>query len=250
MKGAFFFCCLVLSHPLCAGWIDRKAEGWAWYEDRETPEQSCEKDQEPVADTKQISAKEVLEKRRMEVEEKLAQAILEPTLENVSSYMEEQQKIVHQSAVFSSVWAKALLANPHLDQTREFPISQYGIQLRKKIDRENLENLIRGLSATYGLFFFYEGNNPESHAFSRVVLDFSRKYGMEVIAISSDGTLIDGFADNHADNGIISRLSVSAFPSLFLVNPNQAEILPIAFGLVSIDRIEHNVELHFQGLSP
>ena len=104
------------------------------------------------------------------------------------------------------------------------------------------------LNSQYGLFFFYEGKNKSSQVFSLVVLEFAKKYGWEVIAISKDGFLLEGFSDNHLDNGTIQTLGITAFPSLFLVNPQTSDIRPIAFGLVSLDRIERNIELHFSDM--
>ena len=83
---------------------------------------------------------------------------------------------------------------------------------------------------------------------SFVVQEFSKKHRWEVIAISKDGLFLEGFKDNHLDNGSIRNLDVKIFPSLFLVNPQKADIRPISFGLVSLDQIETNIELQFSEL--
>ena len=93
--------------------------------------------------------------------------------------------------------------------------------------------------------FFYEGANKVSQAFSYVVKEFSEKYEWQVFAISHDGVLIPGF-ETQVNQGIVERLGVENFPSLYLVEPKQQIIIPIAFGLSSIDQIEENIKLQLK----
>jgi conjugal transfer pilus assembly protein TraF len=260
---ALFSLAIFTHAQVAGGWLERKAEGWAWYEDMQKPEKKIRQENKPkLEETKPeelflqvlpvspapLSAAERATKIRKDLEEKLAQAVLEPTEENVENYIREQQKWIDQSAHFSSTWAKVLLKQPELDATTEFPVSQYGIQLYKQLEQEKQAALMQKLNSHYGLFFFYEGKSKSSQAFSFVVQEFAKKYGWEVVAISKDGFLLEGFSDNHLDNGTIQTLGITVFPSLFLVNPQTADIRPISFGLVSLDRIERNIELQFSDL--
>jgi conjugal transfer pilus assembly protein TraF len=246
-----YLCFLFLGQlPLHGSWLERKAEGWAWYEDvaqKEGEQAKQDIPKEVVASvTLSSSAAEEAAKIRKDLEEKLAQAVLYPTEENVALYMQEQQKWIHQAAEFSGMWAKVLLQQPQLDATvTDFPVSQYGIQLQKQMQQERRHQLMQQLIQSYGLFFFYEGQHKVSQAFALVVQEFAQKYGWEVRAISKDGVLIEGFVHNHIDNGSIHQLGIELFPSLFLVNPKTAAITPVAFGLASVDRIEANIELQF-----
>jgi conjugal transfer pilus assembly protein TraF len=233
--------------PLTASWLERKAEGWAWYEEiqkRENQEESLEERDVEIV-THSPTAVETAAQIRKNLEEKLAQAVLEPTEENIAIYMYEQQKWINQSAKFATLWSKVLLQHPTLDATHEFPVSQYGIQLYKQMEQEKRSTLMQKLNSHYGLFFIYEGKSQSSQAFALVVLEFAKKYGWEIIAISRDGILLDGFSDNHPDNGTIQKLGIEHFPSLFLVHPKKGDIRPISYGLASIDRIERNIELQF-----
>ena len=248
---------LLFISPLFGGWLERKAEGWAWYEDIEEPEKEysesdtlIEPQEKEVTviplESAPLSATEEAAKIRKDLEEKLAKAVLDPTEGNIASYMQEQQRWVNQAAKFSLAWTKALLQNPYLDETViHFPVSQYGIQVQKQVDKERRTKLIQSLIPQYGLFFFYEGQSKNSQAFALVVQEFKKKYGWEVIAISKDGFLLNGFNDNYPNNGIIENLKIEWFPSLFLVNPQTSDIKPVAFGLASLDQIESNIELQF-----
>ena len=246
------FLFLIGHFSLQAGWLERKAEGWAWYEDVEKPEEIHQTITNPKEDViipppPPTFAEEATAVKK-NLEEKLAHAVLVPNEENVAAYMQEQKKWIDQSADFSRTWAKVLLQQPYMDATLAYPVSQYGIQVQKQIEQDNKTRLIHMLIKDHGLFFFYKGQSKVSQAFSMVVKEFAMKYGWEVIAISSDGTLIEGFVNNQIDNGIVGHFSIETFPSLFIVNPRNKEVTPIAFGLVSVDQIENNIVLQFKEL--
>src|SRR5215211_345961 len=148
---SLFGLAFLFQFPLAGEWIERKAEGWAWYEDAHkktkqeieaTPMKEINSEMSiPQLIPPSFSAAEKAAQIRKDVEEKLAQAVLEPTEENIENYMREQQKWINQSVRFSSTWAKVLLQQPNLDATNEFPVSQYGIQLYKQIEQDKRADL-------------------------------------------------------------------------------------------------------------
>ncbi len=240
---------------LSGGWLERKAEGWFWYEDREKKQKVEEQLEPPTplltslpASSAQIplTATEEMALIRKDLEERLNKAMLDPTEENVIAYMHMQQHWIHQSAQFSQVWLRNLLNAPELDSRLHDPVTQYGVQVQKQILREQREERIRDLAKTYGLFFFYEGNNKVSQAFSFVVGELAKKYGWQVIAIACDGFLIPEFENSQLNHGIAQRLNVEMFPALFLVEPNKQMAIPIAYGLSSVDQIEDNIDIQLQ----
>jgi conjugal transfer pilus assembly protein TraF len=242
---------LIFPLGLLAGWLDRKAEGWAWYEDRTPKEPKLEETGEepqplPLPLPPPLSASEEIKKSTKELEEILAQAILNPTDENVARYMTEQKKRVDQSAAFAKAWAKVLLKYPNLDSTTQgTPVSQYGIQVYKHMQHEKQFRLIQSLAKEHAVLFFYEGQNPASQAFALVVQEFAKKYKWIVLGVSVDGYFLEGFKENKPDNGITRKMGVTVFPSIFVVNPKTNEVTPIAFGLASLDQVETNISLQF-----
>jgi conjugal transfer pilus assembly protein TraF len=85
-----------------------------------------------------------------------------------------------------------------------------------------------------------------SQAFAQVVKAFAAKYHWEVLAISIDGTKIEGFSHIKENNGIAEQLGISKYPCLIVVNPKTQALFPVAFGPVSLDQIETNIALQFQ----
>lgn len=219
-------------------WLDRKAEGWAWYEDKKIVEP--EEKGEALATPK--TAKEHLKKIKEELEEKLAISVINPTQENVKAYMELQQKWINQSAHFSQAWTQVLLGNPNLDSTIENPVSQYGIQIKKRMEQEKRKKLIESIAKKTGLFFFYEGGNPMSQAMSQVVSRFEKEYNWSTISISVDTIILPDRPQSRLDNGIATKMGVTLYPSLYLVSPVDATITPIAYGFLPMDQVENNIE--------
>lgn len=236
------FICL-WNFTLFAGWHDRKAEGWAWYEEKSQLTQEERKPEQPLTSTEQMV------QVRKNLEEKLTAALLEPSHENIKSYMEEQQRWVERSSHFAQVWTQVLLNHPHLDYTAtHIPVSQYGLQLYKQNLQEEKEKLIASLVQDYGLFYFYEGRNEASAIFGRIIQELSKKYGWETVAISVDEIEIEGFTSTKKNNGIVQTLGIDLVPAIYLINPKTNLAIPIAFGLVAMDQIETNIALQFKEL--
>src|SRR5215203_3627501 len=92
----------LLFAPLNGSWLERKAEGWAWYEEAEQEEETPEV-LEPVNSPPAIlplTSAEELAQVKKDLEEKLAAAILNPTEENLTRYMSEQKRWIEKSAQF------------------------------------------------------------------------------------------------------------------------------------------------------
>lgn len=237
MRYLFLF--LLCAAPLQARWIDRKSEGWAWYEDLEKKEEPKERLQE------KRSAKELLDAYKKEVEESLALAILEPSQEHVERYIRLQKEWTDRSKLFAVAWKKTLLEHPELDPSASsFPTSHYGRLLQKKIKAGEKTTLIRSLSKEHGLFFFLDGGLP-SQAFAKVVKKFSEKYSWEVFAVSVDGSSTGDFAEPLENNGLSERFGASIYPSLYVVDFSTKKASAIAYGLSSLEGIENNLLLLF-----
>ncbi|MCH9625622.1 MAG: hypothetical protein S4CHLAM123_07980 [Chlamydiales bacterium] len=235
----FIFVLLLGNQSLSAGYHDRRAEGWAWYEDK--------KQEVPAKKENPASSNEEIQQIRQNLEEKLSKAILNPTDENVLVYMKEQMKWVEKSSDFASAWAHLLLSNPYLDQTvTGRPVSQYGLQFHKNQALEKRDQIIASLTKNHGLIFFYEGSNPVSMHVAEVVQEFSEKYGWEVLNVSVDEVVLEQLHNTKKDNGISKKMEIALFPALVVVDPRNDIVHPIAFGLVSIDKIEENIMLQFQ----
>jgi conjugal transfer pilus assembly protein TraF len=247
MIGRSLFAFLFAAAPLFgADWHIRKAEGWAWYEKQQGKPKE-EVVEVPQASSSVLSASSELANVRKELEERLAAAILSPTSENVIAYMEMQEHWIERSAEFAQTWAHALLQRPDLDATvTGRPTSQYGLEVYSREQQRRKQELIRGLSNEFGLFFFYEGKDQMSHAVAMVMQQFEKRHGWSVLAVSVDGVELAGFQNRRVDDSVAKSLNLEYFPAILLVHPTQEQVVPVAFGPVSVEQIEDNIVMQFK----
>lgn len=236
----FIFIALIGVNSLYAGWLERKAEGWAWYEeDKKEIELPMELDSPMTAIAQ-------LDSLKKELEDLLAEALLNPTRENVVSYMEAQKMWINKSVEFSGEWEKILLARPDLDPTAtSFATTYYGRLLQKSLEQENQVSRLRNVSKEYGLFFFYEGGKKDSQAFSNVVKALSEKYQWTVVAIAVDGISLEPFPSEH-NVELAVKFEITIYPALLAFEPKTQRVIPLAFGLKSLDQVEHNVYMQLK----
>jgi conjugal transfer pilus assembly protein TraF len=234
------FALLIINFPLHAGWLERKAEGWAWYEEESKEECVINEEQEEISAVKQL---EIIKKN---LELLFAEALLDPSHENLVKYMETQKEWVEKSADFSGRWGRVLLERPDLDPTAtNFATTHYGRRLQKVLEHENKERLIRSVAKKYGIFFFYEGGNKSSTAFGQVVRAFADKYHWTLVGISMDGISIANMK-NEVNPELSKKLGIHIFPALLAFEPKSQTMIPLAFGLKSLDQIENNVFVQFK----
>jgi conjugal transfer pilus assembly protein TraF len=182
---------------------------------------------------------------RIELEEALNLAILEPTEENVADYMRLQKRWVDQSAGFAQTWQRVLLSDPLLNETVGNPTSQYGSQVSKERRRRDREALIQDLTHSYGLLFLYEGDSLESQAMAQVVALLHDKYAWDYLPISVDGKYLSVFESSYPANDLVAELGVSTFPALLLLDPDSRQVVPIGFGVLALEQVERNIQLQF-----
>lgn len=232
----------------------KRAEGWHWYEERElTEEEQPLKSKELNASPPQTPT-QAIEAQRKALEQKLHAAIVEPTRENLIAYIIAQKALMDQSQKFSESWQKVVMTTPALDETLVHPVDQNALHVYYEEKNKELTKRIKGLSQSYGLFFFFKGNCPYCHQFAPVVKHFAAKHGWSVLAVSLDGGTLPDFPRTRRNNGIAERFQVAHVPALIALHPGSGQTIPLAYGLVAESEIERRVELltrtfHSEGVS-
>lgn len=241
MKRVLFFVLLCFSQAE-AGWQDRRCEGWAYFEDQSKPEQP----EEVIVEEKKQPVK-VLESSKREMENKFAQAVLEPSEENILEYLELQHQWLKRAGKISQIWAKVILQNPTLDNSLSgMPVSSYGTKFYHKQKSIEQKQIVKQLSESHGILCFYEGKKESSKEFSKVIKIFSKRHNWIVQPISIDGVLLDEFPGSILDQGLRDKLEVTHFPSVYVFDPYEGDAKPVGFGLVSVDMLETNIGMQFK----
>lgn len=246
-KVFFILICINLNsaYTTQSNFINHKAEGWHWYEDR-----SFIKQDENKHDTEQESSKKVdktitpmqiIKNFKSEMEKRLHTALVYPTISNMRAYQEIQKMMFERSEQFAKTWLQVVYTHPHLDYTIKHPVSQAARHVYLDQQNQNLTIKIKKLAQQFGLFFFFKSSCPYCHHFAPIVKSFSTKYGWPVLAISMDGSKLAEFPDAITDNGAAAKLNIEHLPTLLAVNPSSEHVIPLSYGMSSQDQIEQRI---------
>ena len=248
-----------------SSFFEDHARGWHWYEhiplskkpEKPVSEAQVSKTQKPKPEKAQPASQDpsiILEQDKEKVKQQLAAALVNPTPQNLYAYMSLQKQTMERAHHFAQVWQEVVLRHPELDDTLKFPTTQTGRHIFYEQEKQQLFQDIQSLKDTHGLYFFFRENCPYCKAFAPIVKTFAEKYGWQVLSISLDDPL-DGessqeFKDVVKDNGMAQKLGVTRVPALFVANPSQSMVLPIAHGLISEAEIEQRILLLTKGGKP
>lgn len=229
---------IFLISPVHSSWYVGEQNGWLWYK-RTLPIINKEKNEL----SKGLTFAGKMETLQKNFEEIQAKAILEPTLDNVQMMQQAQNAIMNRATEFEKAWMLASLLSNQNFRVSDQPSPQHRKVYQEQLDHQ-LDQQIRTLAKTYGLFFLFKEDCPYCHEFSPVVKDLMNLYGFEGKAISADGKALELFPGAETDNGTIAVLNPEGiFPSLFLVNPQSRQVIPLARGLVSLSQLRENFKV-------
>ena len=243
----FFFCVFMLIHLKAQAenstYYDQHAIGWHWYNDPKKTLKQPDEDKTQTPDVRMTAVKLALTRA-------LDEAILEPTPQHVKNYITLQKQMSDRSSVFSRLWQYVLLQNPDLDYTIKHPANQLGTQIYSDVHNQAEDAAIHQLATQQGLFFFYRSTCPYCQRFAPILKNFSERYGIVVVPITTDGVALPEFPHSQIDQGQAQRFHVTVEPSLFTVNPYTHKAIPVAYGLMSENDLRQrllDIATKFQG---
>jgi len=203
--------------------------GWSWYVD---PAQ-----QRSIAPTPTppASVEERMENLQTIIDRALYRSILDPSTDNIAHYITLQNQMGDHAHRYAEKWSTTLLRQPQLDYSLIQPTNSLA---RKTLATQAMleqELAIELVAQTTGLLFFYRSDCPYCHRFAPLLKQFVTRYGIEIIAISLDGSILPDFPHPKFDTEQAQMLNISAVPAVFAANPANNTLVPIAFGFVTED---------------
>ncbi len=231
--------------------------GWHFYCDPEpepeaepapppAPEAKAEPEQ-PEEEVSEITATEQIEAYRKQADELKHRAILDPTPENVQAYMEVNTEMAGMAARFAAVWQRVLFQTPSLDANVRRPLTQMGTSIYQ--DQKNAAErtaLIRAAQDA-GLLFVFD--NPahcrQCLAQSQILDTMRQAYGVEILAVSTDGSAIEHFPDAVRNQGQLEKLGIADLPRPFIAiaDPQSGAVDLIGGGLLTEDQIMERIRV-------
>jgi conjugal transfer pilus assembly protein TraF len=226
--------CLPSSAKADNFWEER-AVGWHWYQD---PEENQPISPDSTVTNDPIATMEAL---HHQVQQTLDQAILNPTEDNIRQYIALQNQLGERAQHFAEVWKSVLLNYPELDFSLRHPTNNLAKQIDLDSTHQQENAAIQQFAQHNGLFFFYRSSCPYCQRFAPILKDFSSRYGLSVIPITTDGISLPEFPHSHSDQGQAARLKVTVEPALFTADPQTHRIIPVSYGLLSEDELRQRL---------
>jgi len=214
---------LVLVPTLVIADNSSKAEGFHWYS-VEAKEDVPEVDESPETSqpVKSITPYQELMQSRESTQNKLAEALLRPSVEATKEYIVAQTKMAKRHQKFVQNWAKVLLSNPELDHRLHFPVDNNALALKNDEKKVITEEILHKSRQTYGLIFIYQGNSPLSQRFAKHFLPFVKEYQFSMISVSITDESLAALPDSkHIPiEALAAKLPVKKryLPAVFLIN--------------------------------
>ena len=218
--------------------------GWHFYCDRqEEAPQGVEPVPAPPPGDAGQPATERIEAMRKALEEARAEAILNPTTENVTAYLRLQQETLQRAAVFSDVFRRTVWATPELDYTLRRPVGVLAKQVWSDRRREARDAALARLGERYGLIYLGHAGCAGCRVFGPLLRAFASRHGLDVLAVSLTGAALEGWPEAVADNGRASRLGLGSapVPALVLFDTVTKRVLPVGFGVMAEDQMAERI---------
>lgn len=242
---ALLFLSLVCSSTIAADnfwesdvWSE-KDRGFLWYPDPETQKQTPkDPDLKSFTTVEELKAERV---RRME------RAIMDPSQENMASYLEANHFVQEKSALFTDNFRRALWQYPEYDFSVKNPAANFA-QVNLSADRKTQRNEnLKSIAKSWGLVYFHTSECRFCKMQSPLIKQLADTFGFEILPITLDGVAGEHFPDALPDNGIADLLTngkgVAQVPALFIVNREGTQSFPISTGILSIEDMMKRIEL-------
>ena len=218
--------------------------GWHFYCDRQEEEpQRVEPAPAPPSGQTDRSATVRIEAMRKALEEARAEAILNPTPENVTAYLRLQQETLQRAAVFSDAFRRTVWATPELDYTLRRPVGALAKQVWSDQRREERDAALARLGERYGLIYLGHAGCAGCKVFGPLLRAFATRHGLDVLAVSLTGAALEGWPEAVADNGRAARLGLgnAPVPALVLFDTATKRVLPVGFGVMAEDQMAERI---------
>ncbi len=168
-------------------------------------------------------------------------AVLNPTEENLQTFVVWQNFWLHQAGQFTNQWKAMLLAHPEMDYAVTHPHENLTASIQAAQHHTEEDQAIQKLALHNGFFFFYRGGNKLDQTLAPSLSAFARETGISLIAVSMDGTVLPAFAQSRLDHGQAKALGIAHFPALLLINPTTRAITPVNYGFISMDELRNRL---------
>lgn len=218
-----------------------KPVGFLWYT-KEKENKSVEKKKPAGIDFNSLSYTERDAVLRFYTMEALHKARYTKKVEDMRVFLSFQDYWLKESSRFKSLFQQTMLAHPEYDYAVTHPTSNLGAKITDEVRESQAVDVINSLSKSHGLLFFYRGKSPYDLKQIPIIVDFCKRFRIQLMPVSVDGATSPELLNSRMDQGQANRLGVHYFPALLLVNPASQYVSPVAYGLTTQDVLMERIK--------
>lgn len=216
-----------------------KPVGFLWY----TKENKRVEKKKPAGiDFKSLSYTDRDAVLRFYTMEALHKARYTKKVEDMRVFLSLQDYWLKESSRFKSLFQQTMLAHPEYDYAVTHPTSNLGAKITDEVRESQTVDVINSLSKSHGLLFFYRGKSPYDLKQIPIIVDFCKRFRIQLMPVSVDGATSPELLNSRMDQGQANRLGVRYFPALLLVNPASQRVSPVAYGLTTQDVLMERIK--------
>lgn len=211
-----------------------------WYPDPKLDEEAVEPlegEAEPLAPPKTIYEMTELEDLQKELVRLKGVAVMNPTDENVLTYLRAQTFVFDKSSMFADVSRRVVWQNPEIDYSGRSSTANFARLNDQKRLAERRDQLMAKLAETHALLYFSREDCPYCQDQAPVLKAFAHSTGMKVMAISMDGRPVAHFPDAKPDNGISFMATggdgIEMVPAIFLIDKQTSQMTRLGVGVIA-----------------
>lgn len=215
-----------------------------WHFHCETPKKKKEAQKEVPQPQPAKTARKQLDAMNFRLEEAKAQAVLEPSPENLMTYILLHQDVLNRASDFADGWRRTLWANPDIDYLNTHPISSPGKAVWSQQRRADQENAVKEINERYGVFFFYLSTCPVCHKYGPILKSFTERFSITVQAIRLDpGANLPNWPASWVDAGQWDALGLTgqSVPMTVLFDKETREVTKIGVGVMTHDQLLNRI---------
>ena len=189
-------------------YCDRNLGKWFYCEAPEPePDAPAAKPDEPKAQD-DVDA-DAAAKFKADMEKARQVAVWNPTEENLRRYYAYQKVTLDKAGLFADNWRRMIWADPSMDYNLVRPVSDLGKS--EWMDERNGDRdlFFRRISAEVGIYYVFRESCGPCRVQGPIMYNFNQRYGINIHAISTDGSKSALFPDAKPDQGQLAAWGIN-----------------------------------------
>lgn len=207
--------------------------GWFFYKDDIVPEKT-KKRTHSIPTTPQEAVLE-MSALREDLESKRFLAILNPTIDNLKSFLEAQHSNLKKADKFADIWTKSITHNPQLDPTIKKPSSYSASLIEKSIRREQDSKIFAKKIEDNHFLFFYTSSCRYCDLMYGTLKSIRN---IKIIPVSIDGVKKYPNSISYSQLGI--ELPINVTPYIWALDSKQ-NLVPICAGAKDLEQLQTHI---------